>query len=179
MYCSAQLQEYPISAGRVLFEGSHAWKQRDMGNEDAWKPANLTTGRGGGPVEHANPCRRTFAVYYPPSKHPQPVCRCAANAGGTVIFTRQAMDRMRFVHHTSLTFYIRPPLPLFHGKKQRGLPGHSMLELPPSRIHRGLGTWAGKLSPLPRQPVGPPLYNMRICASFSSCLPLPGSGEAA
>ena len=177
-----------------------------MGDEDAWKPANLTTDRGrggrregGGPVEHSNPCRRTFAAIhygvqysteqpaqyrtYPPRKHPQPMMQMCRKHRWNRNLHETSKPWMRFVHHTyahtdthnPLTFFIQPWwTTTSNGKRQRGLPGHSMQELAIPGFNRGLSRNRQAL-PIHCQASqsDSPLYNMRICASFSACLFLP------
>ena len=167
---------YTFSVGGSLRRVSHAWKQRDMGGIHAWKPTNLTTGRGWGPVEHSNPCRRTFADHYPPRKHPQPIdADLPQTQVEPIIFTRQSHGiAPRPPHYTPLTCFIqgrclRAYVPTaFHGKRQRGLPGHGMQQLPIPGLQQGVGQAS---SPhCQGSQLDSPLYNMRICASFSASL---------
>ncbi len=180
-YCTVQSTLHFLRWGRgggrggslwVSFEGSHAWKQRDMGYEDAWKPANLTTGRGWGPVEHSNPCRRTFAAIhyrgvqyrtYPPRKHPQPMMQMCRKHRWNRNLHETSKPWMRFVHHTyaHTRLCLLYPAVDYHFPRQKATwsARTQYATTAYSRIQQGVEqAQASSPHPLPRQPVGLPHF---------------------
>ncbi|KFY30864.1 hypothetical protein V493_01597 [Pseudogymnoascus sp. VKM F-4281 (FW-2241)] len=99
---------------------------------DAWKPANLTTDRGGAPGRTRKPLSQNFRCHYSSLPTTQVSAADDADMPQTqvepVIFTRQDHGCASSTTLTTLTsFLIQPCQPIFQGKKakmQRGLPGH-------------------------------------------------------
>jgi hypothetical protein len=131
-----------------------------------------------GPGRTHLPCRRTFVAIIPTAQaSATDRCRCAANAGGernlheTACGCASSTSRLSLTEDTShmlhtlslpVTLRLFPPA----GKGQR-----AKREICSKYHCQGAGQAASKQVIPIAKPFLSPLYNMRICASFSTCLP--------